>query len=162
MSLYRIFHWILLRIAISRFCTFIQTCGLDAYFFLRYLRMLLHIFVPIASILLPTLLPLNYFSGGNNAGLDKLSISNVDSQYVHNRLWAHLILAVLVIVYYVVFRELRGYIRVRHRASATTVLVSGIPRKWLTREALAGLYDVFPGGSRTSGSIATSTSCRSK
>ncbi|KYG40938.1 hypothetical protein M433DRAFT_159674 [Acidomyces richmondensis BFW] len=138
--------------------TFIQKCGLDAYFFLRYLRMLLHIFVPVAVVLLPILLPLNYYSGGNNAGLDKLSISNVGSQYVHNRLWAHLILAVLVIVYFgfVVYRELRGYIRVRQafltspqhriRASATTVLVSGIPRKWLTREALAGLYDVFPGG----------------
>jgi len=138
--------------------TFIQKCGLDAYFFLRYLRMLLYIFVPIAAVLLPILLPLNYYSGGNNAGLDKLSISNVGSQYVHNRLWAHLILAVLVIVYFghVIYRELRGYVRVRQafltspqhriRASATTVLVSGIPRKWLTREALAGLYDVFPGG----------------
>lgn len=36
----------------------------------------------------------------------------------------------------------------RLRASATTVLVSAIPPKWLTTEALAGLYDVFPGGIR--------------
>lgn len=58
----------------------------------------------------------------------------------------------------VFFAELRVYIKVRQdyltsaehrlRASATTVLVSAIPRKWLTREALAGLYDVFPGGIR--------------
>jgi hypothetical protein len=34
------------------------------------------------------------------------------------------------------------------RASATTVLVTAIPRKWLTYEALDGLYDVFPGGIR--------------
>lgn len=56
------------------------------------------------------------------------------------------------------YQELRGYIRIRQayltspqhrlRASATTVLVSGIPRKWLTVEALNGLYDVFPGGIR--------------
>ena len=36
----------------------------------------------------------------------------------------------------------------RLRASATTVLVSSIPRKWCTAEALDGLYDVFPGGIR--------------
>lgn len=36
----------------------------------------------------------------------------------------------------------------RLRASATTVLVTAIPRKWLTYEALDGLYDVFPGGIR--------------
>jgi len=56
------------------------------------------------------------------------------------------------------YKELRGFIRIRQaylsspqhriRASATTVLVSGIPRKWLTLEALSGLYDVFPGGIR--------------
>ncbi len=50
------------------------------------------------------------------------------------------------------------YIRVRQdyltsaehrlRASATTVLVSSIPDKWLTIDGLSGLYDVFPGGIR--------------
>ncbi|KAH9822062.1 Calcium-dependent channel, 7TM region, putative phosphate, partial [Teratosphaeria destructans] len=118
--------------------TLIQKCGLDAYFFLRYLRMLLKIFFP--------------------TGLDQLNISNVGPRYVAHRLWAHLILAVLTVAWiaYVAYTELRGYIRVRQafltspqhriRASATTVLVTGVPRKWLTYEALAGLYDVFPGG----------------
>ena len=56
------------------------------------------------------------------------------------------------------FDELRGYIRMRQayitspqhrlRASATTVLISSIPQKWCTVEALDGLYDVFPGGIR--------------
>ena len=138
---------------------FIQKCGLDAYFFLRYLRMLLKIFVPAAVIVLPILLPINTYSG-HNKGLDRLSISNIDKKHTKHRLWAHLALAVVFIswVLYVTYRELRGYIRVRQayltspqhriRASATTVLVTGIPRKWLTLEALNGLYDVFPGGIR--------------
>ena len=121
--------------------------------------MLLKIFLPIAVVVLPILLPINRYSG-KNTGLDKLSISNVSRKYTKTRLWAHLILAVGVIMWvcYVVYRELRGYIRVRQayltspqhriRASATTVLVTGIPRKWLTLEALNGLYDVFPGGIR--------------
>lgn len=36
----------------------------------------------------------------------------------------------------------------RLRASANTVLVSSIPTKWLSEEALRGLFDVFPGGIR--------------
>ena len=92
-------------------------------------------------------------------GLDVLAWGNVRPTHTH-RYWAHLILALLVIIWVcgVFFTELRVYIKVRqdyltsaeHRlkASATTVLVSAIPSKWLTTEALAGLYDVFPGGIR--------------
>ena len=153
---------------------FIQKCGLDAYFFLRYLRMLLKIFVPMALVILPILLPINavggrgdsfamgpYQSGEwrNITGLDTLAWGNVRPDRNH-RYWAHLVLAVLAIAYccYVFFDELRGYIRLRQayltspqhrlRASATTVLVTAIPRKWCTAEALEGLYDVFPGGIR--------------
>ena len=77
-----------------------------------------------------------------------------------NKYWAHLILAIGVIIYacFVFFDELRGYVRLRQayltspqhrlRASATTVLVTAIPTKWCTFDALDGLYDVFPGGIR--------------
>lgn len=140
----------------------IQKCGLDAYFFIRYLRMLLKIFAPMLVIIAPILLPINQKSsrGNPSEGLGKLTIGNVDSSLVGHRLWAHLILSVLSIVWilYNIYYELRSYIRVRQayltspqhriRASATTVLVTGIPAKWLTIEALDGLYDVFPGGIR--------------
>lgn len=92
-------------------------------------------------------------------GLDLFAWGNVRPNKT-NRYWAHLILAIIVIVYtcFVFFDELRGYIRLRQayltspqhrlRASATTVLVTAIPSKWCTFEALEGLYDVFPGGIR--------------
>lgn len=95
----------------------------------------------------------------NVTGLDTLAWGNVSPRKTH-RYWAHLVLAVVVVVWVcgVFFFELRVYIRVRqdfltsaeHRltASATTILVSSIPKKWLTYEALDGLYDVFPGGIR--------------
>ncbi|KAI9750324.1 MAG: hypothetical protein M4579_006519 [Chaenotheca gracillima] len=151
---------------------FIEKCGLDAYFFLRFLRTLLKIFIPLSIVILPVLLPLNYHSGRGDAyaigprineknvtGLDQLGWGNVRPEDT-NRYWAHFILAVFVVVYvcYTFFDELRGYVRMRQayltspqhrlRASATTVLVSSIPRKWLSVEALDGLYDVFPGGIR--------------
>lgn len=152
---------------------FIQKCGLDAYFFLRYLRMLLKIFLPLAVVILPVLLPLNKAagkdqtfkngteSGGrwNVTGLDQLAWGNVTPEHAH-RYWGHLVMAVITVFYVcaVFYDELRGYIRLRQafltspqhrlRASATTVLVTAIPKRWLSVEALDGLYDVFPGGIR--------------
>ncbi|KKZ68051.1 hypothetical protein EMCG_06262 [[Emmonsia] crescens] len=151
---------------------FIQKCGLDAYFFLRYLRMLLKIFVPLSFIILPVLIPLNKIGGKdtravsnmdstryNVSGLDQLAWGNIAPEHT-NRYWAHLVLAIIVVVYVcaIFFDELRGYIRLRQtyltspqhrmRASATTVLVTAIPPKWLSVEALDCLFDVFPGGVR--------------
>ncbi len=152
---------------------FVQKCGLDAYFFLRYLRTLLKIFVPAALIIVPILIPLNVVGGkgssfalGNGdaqatnvTGLDTLAWGNVRPNHT-SRYWAHWLLALFLICYvcFIAFDELRGYIRMRQayltspqhrlRASATTVLVSSIPQKWCTMEALDGLYDVFPGGIR--------------
>ncbi|CAK7268872.1 hypothetical protein SEPCBS57363_003314 [Sporothrix epigloea] len=152
----------------------INKCGLDAYFFLRYLQTLLIIFVPVACIVIPILVPINYVDGlgqsfGSNStgpsnasvptGLDTIAWGNIKPANAH-RHWAHLILAVLVVVWvcFVFYNELRIYIKVRQdyltsaehrlRASANTVLVSGIPNKWLTDEGLRGLFDVFPGGIR--------------
>lgn len=151
---------------------FVQKCGLDAYFFLRYLRTLLKIFVPAALVILPILIPINMIDGRgaqfatgrqenstNVTGLDQLAWGNVAPNHT-GRYWAHWLLALGLIVWicFVAFDELRNYIRMRQaymtspqhrlRASATTVLVSSIPQKWCTVEALDGLYDVFPGGLR--------------
>lgn len=158
---------------------FIQKCGLDAYFFLRYLRMLLKIFVPLTFLLGPILICLNVVGGkGDNfalgiyaqndswnhawdnvTGINQLAWGNVRPTNT-NRYWGHCICAVIVVGYccYVFFDELQGYVKLRQayltspqhrlRASATTVLVSAIPKKWCTAEALEGLYDVFPGGIR--------------
>ena len=155
----------------------IKKCGLDPYFFLRYLLTLLILFVPIACIAIPVLIPLNYVGGinqdvGSNAtengtaandnyptGLDTLAWTNIRPKN-SSRYWAHLIIAVMVILWVcgIVFTEMRVYIKIRQdwlttaehrlRASATTVLVNGIPNKWLNETALHGLFDVFPGGIR--------------
>ena len=141
---------------------------------MRYLRTLLKIFIPIALVILPILLPLNFVDGRgprfatgkfnsstytNVTGLDRFAWGDVPPDK-NNRYWAHLVLAVGVVIYtcFVFFDEIRGYIRLRQayltspqhrlRASATTVLVTAIPPKWCTFEALDGLYDVFPGGIR--------------
>ena len=126
----------------------------------------------MACLILPVLLPLNKVGGKgthykhgdsgpkwNVTGLDQLSWGNIIPENT-DRYWGHLVMAVILIIYVcaIFFDELKGYIRLRQafltspqhrlRASATTVLVTAIPRKWLSFEALEGLYDVFPGGIR--------------
>ena len=130
--------------------------------------------MPVALVILPILLPLNYVHGRgpqfakgnfhdkpwtNVTGLDQFAWGNVPPTKT-SKYWAHLVLAIGVVIYacFVFFDELRGYIRLRQayltspqhrlRASATTVLVTAIPTKWCTFDALDGLYDVFPGGIR--------------
>ncbi|KAF8245413.1 DUF221-domain-containing protein [Wilcoxina mikolae CBS 423.85] len=141
---------------------FISKSGLDAYFFLRYLLMLLKIFIVIALAIIPILIPINYIGGKGGRdvqGLDRLAWSNVAPKNTQ-RYWAHLFLALMLIVVfcYMFYDEMRKYIRMRQayltspqhrlRASATTVLVSAIPKSWLTIQRLLELYDVFPGGIR--------------
>jgi len=166
------FKWIKSVLSTSN-SEFVQKCGLDAYFFLRYLRTLLKIFVPAAFLLLPVLIPLNVIGGRgpnyaattggdddtNVYGLNQLAWGNVRPAN-YRRYWGHWLMALFFVLWigYVAFDELKNYIRMRQayitspqhrlRASATTVLVSSIPAKWCTVEALDGLYDVFPGGIR--------------
>lgn len=164
------FKWIKSVLSTSN-SEFVQKCGLDAYFFLRYLRTLLKIFIPAAFVILPVLLTLNAVGGrgeawaldhapqANVTGLNQLAWGNVQPAKFR-RYWGHWLMALLFVIWicYVVFDELKNYIRMRQayitspqhrlRASATTVLVSSIPPKWCTVDALDGLYDVFPGGLR--------------
>jgi hypothetical protein len=113
----------------------------------------------MALIILPILLPINRVGDVDGvSGLDSFAWPNVATPAKNHRLWAHVILAVLVVIWvcFNFYAALRRFVRLRQtiltmpehrmRASATTILVQSIPRKWLTVPALDALYDVFPGG----------------
>ena len=143
-------------------------CGLDGYFFIRLLRAMIIIFVPLMVIIVTILLPINYNGGAGNGvfrvgatneafnvtGLDTLSWQNIAPTNT-NRYWAHLICAILAISWtlYRMYREKTNFIDVRqqfltspaHRlkASSRTVLITNIPSEYRSKEALEELYDVF-------------------
>jgi len=143
-------------------------CGLDGYFFIRLIRAMLIIFVPLMGIIVTILLPINYNGGQNNhpaiaggtlvtprvTGIDQLSWQNVAPTET-NRYWAHLVCAILAISWtlYRIYREKISFIDVRQRfltspdhrlkASARTVLITNIPSEYRSKEALEALYDVF-------------------
>ncbi|RMZ77378.1 hypothetical protein DV737_g4397, partial [Chaetothyriales sp. CBS 132003] len=162
------FRWIITLLKTSSE-TVLRKAGMDAYFFIRYLTMCLKIFGPLAVIILPILIPLNFVHGKgtttvgtthyNVTGLDTLAWSNVRLDHT-DRYWAHLILAILVIAWacFLFYHELLHYVVKRqeylsspsHRlkASSTTVLITDIPMRLCTTAALMELYDDFPGGVR--------------
>lgn len=147
----------------------LQKAGMDAYFFLRYLSMCLKIFIPMAILVVPILIPVNANHGKgtrvidnvryNVTGLDTLAWSNVSPQNT-DRYWAHLWLAILVIgwICFLFHQELTHYILKRHeyltsarhrlKASSTTVLIMDIATKFCTEDALMKMYGDFPGGVR--------------
>ncbi|KAK6519792.1 hypothetical protein TWF506_000086 [Arthrobotrys conoides] len=142
---------------------YISKSGLDAFCFLRFLRMMLKICIMQAVLIIPIMLPLNATGGMDKdpdvpvQGLDKLSWGNISRQKAERRT-AALLMAIYAIgvVLYVTYDEMRGYVRLRQayltspqhrlRASATTVLVTSIPKKWMTYDEMINLYDILPGG----------------
>jgi hypothetical protein len=117
------------------------------------------------------LVPINYTGGANildpkdrntqskTSGLQIYSISNIHYTK-YNRIWAHCMLAICVIVWtcWVILDELKVFVRIRQgylaspqhrlRASASTVLVQSLPKRYIDKKELEALFDVFPGGIR--------------
>ncbi|KAK2670021.1 10TM putative phosphate transporter, extracellular tail [Fusarium oxysporum f. sp. vasinfectum] len=151
-----------------------RDCGLDAYFFLRYLRTLLLAFFPIATLVIPVLIPLNYVDGRGHqldadgraatdhdnaqvTGLDTLAWGNIRPSNAH-RYWVHLVISIITIAWVcaLFFYEMRAYIEIRQthltsadhrsRPSAATILVDSIPDEMCTDSELRKLFNHFPGG----------------
>ncbi|EKM58161.1 uncharacterized protein PHACADRAFT_26687 [Phanerochaete carnosa HHB-10118-sp] len=133
--------------------------GLDAYFFVRFLRMVCRILFPVWVVTWIILLPIDAIDTDvpGRHGLDKLSFGNVAPNR-QDRYAAHLIVAYLVTfwVCWNVKHEMANFINTRQRwlispgysysARASTVLIRGVPQRYLTERALKELYDCLPGG----------------
>ncbi|KAH8101154.1 DUF221-domain-containing protein [Cristinia sonorae] len=133
--------------------------GLDAYFFVKFLRMVTRILLPIWIISWLILLPLTSAgtSVDDHAGLDRFIFGNV-ALNKQSRYWAHLILTWLftIWIFWNIKKEMRHFIAVRQRwlidpvnaqsAQASTVLITGVPRRYLTEAALTKLFSHLPGG----------------
>ena len=147
--------------------------GLDGYFLLRYLRMMIILFGASMLVILPVLLPINavgqYGAAGGITGMDLLSISNIKDPH---RYWAHVVMAIgfvsknfpqvsvliKVATCYVLYHELNAFVRIRqdnltsddhkYTVRATTILVTSVPENFLNVKTLKQVFSVFPGGVR--------------
>lgn len=123
--------------------------GLDAYFFLRYLKAIGRVFRPVLFVVMPLLVVLNYAGGrseeinattesnpaetnGTTIGLDVFAFGNVSAANTQ-RYACHALMAVLVTLHFcrVMFEELQAFASRRqkflHRRDKNLVFISPIP-----------------------------------
>lgn len=127
--------------------------SLDSYFFLRYLKMGMFVSFVGCIITFPILLPVNATGGAGKTGLDVVSFGNIDNKTHGGHYYAHAILAWIYIPFllFTIYREMMHYTAVRHaymmsplycnRISARTLLISSVPKAYLSVPALLRLFD---------------------
>ncbi|KAJ1969973.1 phosphate metabolism protein 7, partial [Dimargaris verticillata] len=136
----------------------LERTTLDSFMLLRFFQSCLKLFGLFTLLGIGILLPINVHGGGSETGLQALAISNVSEG--SNLLWAHLVVTVvfLAAVLFTLLRDIQLYIRLRHNyltnpihqasAQSHALLVTDIPRHLQSKDHLARLFSVFPGGVR--------------
>lgn len=127
----------------------IQQCGLDGYFFLRYLYVFGLTFL-FGMLTWMVLLPVNATNGHGNTGLDQLSISNIKHK---NRYYAHAFMSWIFYgsVIYIIYRELFLFNSFRSAVLSSpkyarslesrTVLFQSVPDAWLDEKQFFKLFN---------------------
>ncbi|ODV90862.1 hypothetical protein CANCADRAFT_112342 [Tortispora caseinolytica NRRL Y-17796] len=125
--------------------------GLDAYFFLRYLRFAAMVAIAGCILLFPILFPVNATGGAGQKGLDILSFSNI-SEPNRSRYYAHVFLGWIFYwgFLFLIYRELTFYTSLRQavltspfystRLSQRVVLFQSVPEKYLSVEAFSRMF----------------------
>lgn len=132
----------------------LQHQSLDAYLFLRFLRVITYIAFFGCCLLWPILFPVNATGGGGQTELDILSYSNIDNSTASgkNRYYAHVFCAWAFygFVMYMILRECIFYINVRqafllspyyaNRISSRTVLFTSVPEVYMDEGKLRKVF----------------------
>ncbi|KAF9873251.1 duf221 domain-containing protein [Colletotrichum karsti] len=127
--------------------------SLDAYLFLRFLRLCASICLVGMIMTWPILFPINATGGGTASQLDILSYGNIDINGPNvNRLYAHAFLGWIFygFVMYLIMRECIFYINLRQafllspsyakRISSRTVLFTSVPEEYLNEAKFRSLF----------------------
>ncbi|OIW28467.1 DUF221-domain-containing protein [Coniochaeta ligniaria NRRL 30616] len=130
----------------------LQHQSLDAYLYLRFLKMALVICFTGCCITWPILFPINATGGGGQKELDLLAYGNIDPKAQKNRYYAHVFVSWVYFgfVMYLIMRECIYYINLRqafllsplyaNRISSRTVLFTSVPTPYLDEAKLRKVF----------------------
>lgn len=130
----------------------LQHQSLDAYLYLRFMRMTVVICFVGCCITWPVLFPINATGGGGQQQLDMLSFANVDQATQKNRYYAHALVSWVYFgfVMYLIMRECVFYINLRqafllspmyaNRISTRTVLFTSVPEPYQDEAKLRKVF----------------------
>ncbi|KAL2256671.1 hypothetical protein VTK26DRAFT_1320 [Humicola hyalothermophila] len=130
----------------------LQHQSLDAYLYIRYLRIALVLCFVGCIITWPVLFPVNATGGGGQSQLDILSYANINQETQNDRYYAHVFISWLYFgfVMYMIMRECIFYINLRQafllspfyadRISSRTVLFTSVPEPYLNEAKLRKVF----------------------
>ncbi|KAJ3756725.1 DUF221 family protein [Lentinula raphanica] len=141
----------------SRAEDIIEKNGLDAYMFLRFLKILVWIFLVFTVVTFAVIVPVNAIGqDGAKSSLEKISWINVVDAKEQKRFTAHILVSLLVFVIYMVRREMAYFVLLRQQfllspthsqlAQARTVLITSVPDTLSTEASLREFASFVPGG----------------
>ncbi|THU96938.1 DUF221-domain-containing protein [Dendrothele bispora CBS 962.96] len=133
--------------------------GLDAYMFLRYIKLLIKIFFVYTLLSFAVIVPVDYI-GRNDApsNLERISWTNLKRLEDQPRFFAHVCI-VYVLTFYVIYqirREMSHFTHMRHQfllspshsshAQARTVLLTSVPDEIANEHDMRQFASFVPGG----------------
>jgi hypothetical protein len=130
----------------------LQHQSIDAYLFLRFLRMTVILCFVGVCITWPILFPVNATGGGGQKQLNILSYSNINRETQSKRYYAHAFVgwAYFGFIMYLIMRELIFYVNLRqafllsplyaNRISSRTVLFTSVPTPYLDEAKLRKVF----------------------
>ncbi|KAF8637999.1 hypothetical protein AX16_010631 [Volvariella volvacea WC 439] len=133
--------------------------GLDAYMFLRYMKMLITILLVYTIVTFAVIIPVNSINIINlNNGVERISWMNIIEPQDQGRFAAHTTVAYILtfFVIYMINREMRHFVEMRHEfltskshsrlAQARTVLITSVPEDLADEQSLRKFASFVPGG----------------
>lgn len=133
--------------------------GLDAYMFLRFLKMLLWIFLAFSILSFMVIIPVDIVGVvSDRVGLDRITWTNIEQPADDKRFSAHIIVVYLLtfFVFYMIQREMAHFVHMRHQfliskshsrlPQARTVLITAVPSELANERDLRLFASFVPGG----------------
>ncbi|KAH6909033.1 hypothetical protein BKA70DRAFT_1476449 [Coprinopsis sp. MPI-PUGE-AT-0042] len=153
-----------IAVATADYRHIIKANGLDAYFYVRFLRLMVKILLPIWLFLGLVNIdervvdpPAEGESADGRGGLNRFTFGNI-GPYQQSRLWAHLLCAWFFTLWILwnLKQEMATFVVTRQRhltekehsrsVQAHTILITGIPDSYLSPARLRELFKDLPGG----------------
>lgn len=130
-----------------------DTVGLDAVVFLRFHKLACIYFSILSLLGMVIVIPLNYYGGEGNTGVQRYDISNIN---IHsNTLYAHVTMTYVFtfLALYMVYRSYEEYVELRHshlrseqmNGRSMSIIIYDVPEHLRSDEALSAYFkNLFP------------------
>ncbi|KAG2015869.1 DUF221 family protein [Coprinopsis cinerea AmutBmut pab1-1] len=137
----------------------IQKNGLDAYMFLRFIKLLVWIFLAFTIVTFLVIIPADAVNIQSTlTGVERISWSNIVDPRDQHRFAAHVIVVYVLtaFVVYMIHREMHHFVQLRHQfllspshsklAQSRTVLITSIPEELGNEQDIKTFASFVPGG----------------